>query len=119
MQMNNQLREELTQCLAEYLDARHGFWELRTPQDYRELAQDVMEFTYGEETPDLEGHPDRDFDLGVCCLGTDCGCDDRPSLTGVIEPPQIRRGGVSFPVHQELTAEFFPAPSSDSGQTPQ
>lgn len=116
MQMGHHLRKELTKCLAEYLDSRYGCVDIRFASQWQDIAELVMEFTYGEETPDPEGHPDRDFDLGVCCLGTDCGCDDRPSLIGVIEPP---RGGVSFPDPRELTAEFFPAPSSDSGQTPQ
>lgn len=123
--MNDKVREELTQCLAEYLDARHGSWDLRTLQDYRELAEDVMEFTYGEalEGP---GRSDRPDDSGTCCAGTDCCCDDRPSLFGVVNPPYVRkysvqtqRGAIVFPYPLEPTEASDPLPSSDSGQTPQ
>ncbi len=128
MQMNDQLRRELTETLAEHLSDRSetrpygGTWE--------QIAQDAMEFIYGETTQETQPATDRNHGSGLCSCG-DCGprSDTDPAgitLLGVVDPPTTE----DLPTLEEFRSRFVyavdpryvtavpdPAPGSGSVQT--
>lgn len=126
MQMNDQIRRELTDALAEYLcqevTARGGLY------DWSEVARIAMEFIYGEqaqEADDMAEDSDRS-----CCRGAGGSCsgfDSDPvgiTLLGVVDPPtmgdlqtleELRSRFVYVADHQSVTAVPDPEPGSGNG----
>lgn len=56
MIMNSHIREELTQLLADYLDAGN-YQHVPRESLWRAVAEDAMEFIYGEEEAQGQGDP--------------------------------------------------------------
>ena len=155
MIMNSDIRRELGELLADHLTMCESARILRgerpaTPWDrWRNVAQDAMDFIYGDEDPETgtdpnhwssyTGHSGSDLCAGgVAAVPGDDLRDhpgdvgpifveapvDRPTLTGVFDPPtspigllrekfvQIREDGPRF-----ATEESDPAQGSDSGSS--
>lgn len=102
MQMNDDVRAELTVALAEDLAARFA----GEPNGYLQIAEAAMEFIYGEPNPGDQGYWDSPPDSGTGLHygptgDVDCVPDVRPllsphrcypghcTLTGVVDPPTI------------------------------
>jgi hypothetical protein len=145
--MNSQLREELTNLLADHLTMAEGSrilngYKPATAWDrWRHVAHDAMEFIYGDEASETGQDPNHwsshtgHTDSGPCCrglAGCDCvGCgncdgavDPQVSLTGVVHPPtslqaELRSQFQPLPwdVLQSATEAFDPGPVSDSGSS--
>lgn len=127
MQMNDQLRRELTEALAEHLFDNSekrpfgGTWE--------QLAQDAMEFIYGEQEQEADDVADDQNGPGCRCGSGGCAGDDHDpagiTLLGVVDPPtmgdlrtleELRSRFVYVADHQSVTA--VPDPESGSGNGP-
>lgn len=104
MQMNDQLRRELTEALAEHLFDNSekrpfgGTWE--------QLAQDAMEFIYGEQEQEADDVADDQNGPGCRCGSGGCAGDDRDpagiTLLGVVHPPTT----ADLPTVEELRSRF-------------
>lgn len=113
MIFNSNLRDELTDLLADHLtlcesDRVRDHKTFPTPWDFwRNVASQAMDFVYGSEVEDPNHWSNHQgpTDLGACCGGV-CGCDaprgvagpgdmGQEVIIGVVSPPttpvEVRR----------------------------
>lgn len=131
--MNGKIRAELTELLADhlvetqiarYLKAGDGrAYAIPHRQSYLEIAEDAMDFIYGQEdetnTPDTDVR-DLGDSAGSCGPGCRCGLDGwdplADSLTGVVHPPtspaEPLREAFVYLGPPSRTGEYVPAPTS-------
>ncbi len=144
MIMNSQLREELTNLLADHLTMAEGSrilngYKPATAWDrWKHVAHDAMEFIYGDEAPETGQDPDHWSSHTGHTGGTADRCcptpggvdrpggvaDDPVSLTGVVHPPtslqvELRSQFQPLPwdVLQSAIEASGPDPGSDSGSS--
>lgn len=88
-QMYPEIRQELTQLMADHLNESFGAWDIRYSRDWQEIAEKAMDFIYGSNDETQEPEADTDAGNQGNSAGTDgccgTGCRAPAGVAGDLE----------------------------------